>query len=116
MFVVPVRVGDRLLGGVAVRRGGVVVVEAGGGGGGGEEGQGPFPAEAEEAEEEVDGLEDGDGADGGVEVRGQEVPEEFWPEEGADRGGDLVCEGCWLVGWGGEWGLGGGRATYMRRR
>ena len=38
VFVVPVRVGDRLLGGVAVRGGGVVVVEAGGGGGGGEEG------------------------------------------------------------------------------
>lgn len=60
------------LGCVAVRGGGevVVVVQAGGGGGGGEEGEGPFPAEGEEAEEQVEDLEDGDGPDGAVEVRG----------------------------------------------
>lgn len=36
-------------------------------------------------------MEDGDGADGRVEVCGEEVPEEFWPEEGEDGGGGLVC-------------------------
>lgn len=58
-----------------------IVGEASGGCGGGEEREGPFPAEAEDAEEEVDGLEDGDGADAVVEVGGEEVPEEFGPEE-----------------------------------
>ena len=49
----------------------VVVVVAGGG----EEREGPFPAEGQEAEEEVDDLQDRGGADGGVEVFGQKVPE-----------------------------------------
>lgn len=54
--------------------------EAGGCCGGGEEGERPFPAETEDAEEEVDGLEEGDGAHAGVEVGGEEVPEDFGPE------------------------------------
>lgn len=69
--------------------------------------KGPFPGEGEDAEEEVDELEDGDGADGGVEVGGEEVPEDFGPEEAFEGGGDLVCrEHGWLVqlivrgGWG----------------
>jgi len=60
---------------------GVVGGETDGGCSCGEEGEGPFPAEAEEAEEEVYGLEDGDGVDAAVEVCGEEVPEYFWPEE-----------------------------------
>lgn len=69
--------------------------EPDGGCGGGEEGEGPFPAEAKDAEEEVYGLEDGDGADAAVEVGGEKVPEYFWPEESEDGGGDLVCDwGC----------------------
>lgn len=50
----------------------------------------PFPGEGEDAEEEVDDLQDGDGADGGVEVGGEEVPEDFGPEEAFEGGGDLV--------------------------
>ncbi len=41
-----------------------------GGFGKGEDGEGPFPGEGEDAEEEVEDLEDGDGADGRVEVGG----------------------------------------------
>jgi len=59
-----------------------IIVEFAGGflrvgfiGGAGEEWQGPFPAEAEEAEEQVYDLEDGDGAHAVVEVGGEEVPE-----------------------------------------
>lgn len=54
-----------------------IIVEFAGGflrvgfiGGAGEEWQGPFPAEAEEAEEQVYDLEDGDGAHAVVEVGG----------------------------------------------
>lgn len=42
--------------------------------------EGPFVGEADDAEDEVDGLEDGDGLDGAVEVLGVEVEEEFGPE------------------------------------
>ena len=38
-------------------------------------------------------MEEGDGADGGVEVCGEEVPEEFGPEETFDAGEDLVGGG-----------------------
>ena len=63
--------------------------------GGGEEGEGPFPGEAEQAEEEVDDLEDRDRADAAVEVGGEEVEEDFGPEEGV-----YAREG--LVGGGGQ--------------
>ena len=59
----------------------------------GEDWKRPFPAEAEKGEEEVYGLEEGDGADGGVEVGGEEVPEEFGPEETFDAGEELVGGG-----------------------
>ena len=39
---------------------------------------------------EIDYLEDGDGFDGPVEVGGQEVPEDFGPEEAFESGSDLV--------------------------
>ena len=51
----------------------------------------PFPGEAEDAEEEVEALEDGDGFDDGVEVDGEEVPEDLGPEEAFYGGGNLVC-------------------------
>ena len=38
-------------------------------------------------------MEEGDGADGVVEVGGEEVPEEFGPEETFDAGEDLVGGG-----------------------
>jgi hypothetical protein len=38
-------------------------------------------------------LQDGDGLDGAVEVLGQEVPEDFGPEEAVEAGGDLVWRG-----------------------
>lgn len=44
--------------------------------------QRPFVGEGQEGEGEIDGLEDGDGFDGEVEVLGGEVEEEFGPEEG----------------------------------
>lgn len=62
-----------------------------------EEGEGPFPGEDEDAEEEVDDLEDGEGFDGAVEIGGEEVPEDLWPEEPFERGGDLVYGFCELL-------------------
>lgn len=76
-----------------VRFVGVIGGETGGSCGGGEEGKGPFPAEAEDAEEQVYGLEEWDRADAVVEVGGQEVPEYFRPEEAEYGGCDLICEG-----------------------
>lgn len=64
-----------------------------GGGGEGEERHGPLPGEGEEAEQQVDALQDGDGAHGRVEVGGEEVPEDLGPEEGFEGGGDLVFWG-----------------------
>ena len=50
----------------------------------------PLVGEGEDGEDEVDGLQDGDGLDGGVEVLGQEVEEEFRPEVGFEGRGDVV--------------------------
>lgn len=50
----------------------------------------PFPSEGEDAEDEVEGLEDGNRVDGAVEVGGEEVPEDLGPEEAFEGGGDLV--------------------------
>lgn len=55
-----------------------------------EEGKGPFPGEDEDAEDEVDDLEVGEGFDGAVEISGEKVPEDFWPEETFERGSDLI--------------------------
>ena len=43
--------------------------------GGDEDWQGPFEAEAKDAEKQIDNLENGNGAYGGVKVGGEEVPE-----------------------------------------
>lgn len=51
----------------------------------------PLPSECEEAEEQVDGLEDGYRLDGAVEVLGEEVPEDLRPEEALESCGYLVC-------------------------
>ena len=59
--------------------------------GAGHPGPWPFPPEREQAEEEVEDLQDGQGLDGAVEGFGQEVPEDFGPEESFEGGGDLVC-------------------------
>lgn len=56
----------------------------------GDEGGWVFPAEGEEAEQEVEALQDGDGFDGRVEGLGEEVPEDFGPEVGVQGGGELV--------------------------
>ena len=78
-----------------------------------EEGERPLPREADDAQEEVYNLENGEGLDGRVEVLGQKVPEDLGPEEGLERGGYLVC-GVFvslLFGWFGRvflWDLGSG--------
>lgn len=47
-----------------------------------EQRQRPFPSEGDDAEEEIDDLQNGDAAgDGAVEVLGEEVPEDLGPEE-----------------------------------
>ena len=50
----------------------------------------PFPPQPEDAEQQVDDLQDGDGFHGAVQVGGEEVPEDFGPEEAFERGGDLI--------------------------
>jgi hypothetical protein len=52
-----------------------------------EEGQRPFPGEGDDTEDEVDDLQDWEGFYGRVEVFGEEIPEDFGPEEGFDCGG-----------------------------
>jgi hypothetical protein len=49
--------------------------------------QRPLVGEAHERDDDVEDLQDGDGLDGGVEVFGQEVEEEFGPEEGFEGAG-----------------------------
>lgn len=49
-----------------------------------------FPDYSEEAEEQVEGLEDRHGFHGRVEGFGEEVPEDLGPEEGVEGGGELV--------------------------
>jgi hypothetical protein len=61
--------------------------------GAGERLEGQLEGEHAEAENGVDGLQDGDGLDGAVEVGGQEVPEDLGPEVALERGGDLVWTG-----------------------
>lgn len=53
--------------------------------------QRPLVGQSDEGEDEVEDLEDGYWFYGGVEVLGEEVEEELWPEEGFEGGCDLVC-------------------------
>ena len=55
-----------------------------------DESEWPFPAEHDDAEDEVDDLEDGEGLHCCVEVFGEEVPEDFRPEESFHGGGYLI--------------------------
>lgn len=55
-----------------------------------EQRQRPFPRQADDAQDDVDDLQDGERLHGRVEVLGQEVPEDLGPEEGFQRGGYLV--------------------------
>ena len=63
----------------------------------GDEPERPLPGQTDESEYHVHNLEDGNGLHGGVEVLGEEVPEDFGPEEAFEGGGDLVCEGDGLA-------------------
>ncbi|MCJ1471027.1 hypothetical protein MMC07_009675 [Pseudocyphellaria aurata] len=60
-------------------------------GGVGEPGKWILPGETQDAEEQVDDLQDGDRPHRAVEVGGEEIPEDFRPEEAFEGGGDLVC-------------------------
>jgi hypothetical protein len=66
--------------------------------GAGDEFERPFVGEPNEAEQEVDDLENGEGLYSAIEVLGEEIPEDFGPEEAFDCGGDLVWGG--RVSWG----------------
>lgn len=55
-----------------------------------EEGEGPLQGEHGDAKDQVDGLQDGGGPDGGVEGVCEEVPEDLGPEVALDGGADLV--------------------------
>lgn len=55
-----------------------------------DEGEWPLVCDAEDSQEEVDDLEGWDGSDGGVEVLGEEVPEDLRPEEAFEGSGYLV--------------------------
>ena len=56
----------------------------------------PFVGERNEGEEEVQGLENGNGFDGGIEEFCEEVEEDFGPEEAFERGCYLVFVGVSL--------------------
>jgi hypothetical protein len=45
------------------------------------QGQWPFPSETDDAEDDVDDLQYGDGLHSGIEVFGEKIPEDFGPEE-----------------------------------
>lgn len=62
-------------------------------GGAGDEAEGPLEADDEEAEEEVDELQRGEGLHGAVEGLGEEIPEDFGPEEAMYGSGDLIYFG-----------------------
>ena len=55
--------------------------------------QRPFPRQCQQAEEEVEDLEDWNRSDDGVEVGSEEIPKDFWPEEAFEGSGDLVDGG-----------------------
>lgn len=55
-----------------------------------EEGERPFPGEAEDTEQQIDDLEHGSGLDSAIEVLGEEVPEDLGPKEALYGGGDLI--------------------------
>lgn len=59
----------------------------------GDEGEWPFVCDAKKSQEEVDDLEGWDGSYGGIEVLGQEVPEDLRPKEGFDCSSYLVGSG-----------------------
>ena len=58
-----------------------------------EEWKRPLPCQTQQAEQQVDDLEYGDGADDAVEICGEEIEEDFGPEEGVDGGEGLVGGG-----------------------
>ncbi|KAI1906588.1 hypothetical protein LOZ65_006846 [Ophidiomyces ophidiicola] len=59
--------------------------------GAGERLEGPFEGDAEQAEDDVEDLQDGDGLDRAIEIFRDKVPEHLGPEEAVDAGGKLDC-------------------------
>lgn len=59
-----------------------------------EPGQRPLEREQEDAQDQVDGLQDRVGLYGNVEVFGQEVEEDLWPEDAFERSCYLVWDAC----------------------
>jgi hypothetical protein len=55
-----------------------------------DETEGPLESEHPQSKNEVDGLQNGNGSDGGVQGPGQEVPEDLGPKVSLNSGGDLV--------------------------
>ena len=51
----------------------------------------PFPSDGDDAQEEIEHLEDRYRLHGAVEVLGEKVPEDLGPEEALDGGSDLIC-------------------------
>lgn len=80
-----------------------------------EQRQGPFEAETDDAEQQIEDLKDGRGLDSRVEGFCQKVPEDLGPEEAFYRGFELVCnEPCQLcVTWEGGTGDTGRRIMEM---
>lgn len=83
-----------------------------------EEWEGPFPCESDDAEDEVEDLEHRGAGYGRVEVFGEEVPEDFWPEEAFYCGCYLICSFVLvymeLDGMLGEFGVGHVQAAAVR--
>jgi hypothetical protein len=63
----------------------------------GEKRERPFPGECDDAEDDVDDLQNGEGLDGAIEVFGEKIPEDLGPEEGFERSGYLIWDGLGLV-------------------
>jgi hypothetical protein len=58
----------------------------------GEKRKRPFPSESDDAEDDVDDLQDGERFDGAIEVFCEKVPEDFGPEEGFEGSSYLVWD------------------------
>lgn len=53
--------------------------------------QRPLVDQGDDRQDDINALEDRNGFDGFVEVLREEVEEEFGPEEGFERGSNVVC-------------------------
>lgn len=62
----------------------------------GDVGKWPFPEQADDAEDEIDDLENGSGFHRTVEVCGEKVPEDLGPEEAFYGRSDLIYIDEWI--------------------